>query len=140
MKTVILFSLLSIPLLEVNNQLNHEYKLLPPVTEKQAVKTQPEPAYGKMSAIEFKSQDYCRAELTDFEFDAHFSIVSANVYFSGANFRGVERGTINSSSLKPINALKGRCIPGSVVVFDEIKVKGPDNSVRTIPGVTYKLY
>ena len=94
----------------------------------------------RMSANTFKLQEYCRAELVNFEFDVHFSVVSAKVYFTGANFRGIEQGTINSSSLKPLKDLMKRCIPGSIVTFDEVKVKGPDNTIRTIPGVSYMLY
>jgi hypothetical protein len=95
---------------------------------------------GKMSATVFKHQKFCRAELKDFEFDARFDIVSATVYFSGANFRGVEKGFIASSSLQPVASLMERCIPGSIVVFDDVKVLGPDKEVRKIQGVTYLLY
>lgn len=95
---------------------------------------------GNMSAIEFKSQDFCRAEAPDFEFETKFSVVSATVYFSGANFRGVEKGFISSNSLKPVAAMKARCIPGSIVTFDQIKVIGPDKQVRVIQGVSYLLY
>jgi hypothetical protein len=103
---------------------------------------QPDPkqGIGKMRSIVFKSQEYCRAELKDFDFDVHFSIVSATVYFTGTNFTGVEKGFIVSSSLKPIRNLMDRCQPGSIVVFDDVKVKGPANEIRTIDGVTYQLY
>ena len=103
---------------------------------------QPDPKQGagKMRSVVFKSQDQCRVELKDFEFDATFSVISATVYFTGANFKGVERGFIVSSSLKPIRQLMDRCQPGSIVVFDDVKVKGPDNEIRTIDGVTYQLY
>ncbi len=103
---------------------------------------QPDPGLsdGKISSAVFKSQDYCRAELKDFEFDAQFAIQSATVYFTGANFKNVETGSINSSSLKPIKSLMNRCQPGTIVIFDNIKVKGPDNIIRTIGGVTYRLF
>ena len=39
-----------------------------------------------------------------------------------------------------IKDLMRQCQPGSIVTFDEIKVKGPDNMVRTLPGVSYILY
>jgi GldM C-terminal domain len=96
--------------------------------------------YKKISCVEFKNQDYCRAELENFEFDAHFTVVSATVYFSGANFRNTEKGFILSNSLKPIKHLMDRCKPGSIVVFDEIKVKGPDNNVSTIQGLSLSLF
>lgn len=95
---------------------------------------------GKMSCVQFKNQEFCRAELKDFDFDAKFSIVSATVYFSGANFRGVEKGAISNASLKPIKHLMERCLPGSNVVFDDVKVKGPDNEVRTITGLSLTLF
>lgn len=102
---------------------------------------QDKPGYGRMPAVEFKSQRYCRAALpADFEFEASFSVVSATVYFTGANFKTVEKGFISSSSLKPLSNLMERSIPGSIIVFDEVKVKGPDNEVRTIPGITLQLY
>jgi GldM C-terminal domain len=96
--------------------------------------------YKKISCVEFKNQDYCRAELENFEFDAHFTVVSATVYFSGANFKNTEKGFITSNSLKPIKHLMARCAPGSIVVFDEIKVKGPDNSITTIQGLNLSLF
>ncbi|MEO8771555.1 MAG: GldM family protein [Ferruginibacter sp.] len=96
---------------------------------------------GKMSAAEFKYQKFCRAEVENFDFDAKFSIISATVYFSGANFKnGVEKGAITSSSLKPVETLMTRCIPGTMVVFDDIKVIGPDKEVRTIQGLSLLLY
>lgn len=95
---------------------------------------------GKLSAVKFKNQEYCRAELENFDFDARFSIISATVYFSGANFNTVEKGFITSSSLKPIKHLMNRCIPGTLVVFDDIKVLGPDKEVRTIESVSYLLH
>ncbi len=94
----------------------------------------------KMSANTFKLQDYCRLELKDFEYEVQFVIVSAKVYFTGANFRGIEQGTINSSSLRPVKNLMNRCTQGSIVTFDEIRIKSPDNKIRTIPGVSYVLF
>lgn len=96
---------------------------------------------GKMRSIVFKSQEYCRAEMPkDFEFNVQFKIISATVYFSGANFRGVETGRINSNKLAPVKHLMDRCIPGSMVVFDEVKVLGPDKQVRSIPGLSLLLF
>ncbi len=96
---------------------------------------------GKMRSIVFKSQEYCRAEIPyEFEYDVRFNVVSATVYFTGANFTGIEKGTINSNSLKPIRHMMGRCIPGTRVVFDNVKVVGPDKKIRTIPGLNLLLY
>jgi hypothetical protein len=94
----------------------------------------------RMPAIVFKSQEYCRAELKDFEFDAHFTVTGATVYFSGTNFKNPEKAFIVSNSLKPIKPLMDRCAPGSVITFDDVKVVGPDKEKRTIPGITIVLY
>jgi hypothetical protein len=96
--------------------------------------------YKKISCVEFKNQDYCRAELENFEFDAHFTVISATVYFSGANFKNPEKVFITSNNLKPIKYLMARCAPGTLVVFDEIKVMGPDNNITTIQGLSLSLF
>ncbi len=101
---------------------------------------QQEPGVGRMRSIVFKNQDYCRAEAPDFEFEVGFKVVSATIYFTGANFSKVEKGTITSNSLKPVKPLMERCIPGTIVIFDDVKVVGPDKEVRTIPGITLQLY
>ena len=93
-----------------------------------------------MPAAEFRAQQYCRAELKDFEFNARYDIVGATVYFTGTNFSDMKSGTITSSSLLPIKGLMDLCKPGTVVVFDDVRVIGPDKEIRTIPGVTYLLY
>jgi len=111
--------------------LNHEPRVL---------NFQDETGSEKRLCAEFKAQEFCRAEISDFDFDAHFTIVSATAYFSGANFASVEKGFIKSASLKPIKSLMDRCLPGTRVTFDDIKVKGPDNIVRTIQGVSWLLY
>ena len=109
------------------------------------VKRIPDPVFkvgdGKirMTSVAFKGQDYCRAELENFDFDTKYSIVSATVYFSGANFPSVQQSAITSNSLIPIKALIARCGPGSVISFDNVKVTGPDGA-RTIDGKSIALY
>ncbi|MES2431774.1 MAG: GldM family protein [Bacteroidota bacterium] len=149
MKNVLLLSLLSLFFLQTNSQSAYKAKFVIPASYATdimnndgilALGDQQGEGAGKMSAAVFKAQDYCRAELKDFEFDARFIVVSADVYFSGANFRGVETGAITSSSFKPIKKLQERCTSGSFVFFDNIKVIGPDKKLRTIESVSYKLY
>ena len=84
-------------------------------------------------------QQYCRAELENFEFDTKYSIVSATVYFSGANFPNVQTSSLSGNSLAPLAAFIQRCGPGSVVTFDNVKVTGPDG-VRVIEGKSIALY
>jgi len=140
MKQLLLLPLLSIFLIPGNGPLPSAEKSPAPPNEANALRLQPEPENMKMLAVEFKTREWCRAELKDFEYNIHFSIVSATVYFTGTNFKSLEKGFITSNSLKPISALMARCAPGSIVIFDDVKVKGPDNEVRTIQGKTIVLH
>ncbi|CAN5844648.1 hypothetical protein BH11BAC4_BH11BAC4_09320 [soil metagenome] len=140
----------SLVFLQVNNSVTNIQKKVSPTNlpasiensdETNVLNFQNEGGTGKMSAVKFKAQEFCRAELENFDFDAHFSIISANVYFSGANFKNnIERSSITSASLKPIAKLMARCTAGTIVVFDDVKVLGPDKEVRTIQGLTLILY
>lgn len=95
---------------------------------------------GKLSVKAFQAQEYCRVEVPDFEWEVHFRVVSAEIYFTGPGFRGVEKGTLSSNSLKTIKPYMDRCQPGSIVIFDNVKVVGPDNFLRPIAGLTLRLY
>jgi len=109
------------------------------------VKMIPDPVFkvasGKprMPSVEFKNQQFCRAELEKFDFDTRFSVVSATVYFSGAGFQNVATTSLSGNSLAPLAPYFARCTPGSVVTFDNIKVTGPGGS-RTIEGRSFALY
>ena len=94
----------------------------------------------RMPSVEFKSQQYCRADIgPDFIYDVHYNVVSATVYFSGANFNNVVTTSINGNSLANIQSYIQRCGPGSVVSFDNVKVSGPDG-IRIIDGKSFALY
>src|SRR5688572_22415737 len=73
---------------------------------------------GNISAVEFKSQKYCRVEADNFEFDVKFKVVSATAYFTGANFTGVASRAFKSNDLSSLKDLMKKCIPGSIVTFD----------------------
>jgi gliding motility-associated protein GldM len=98
---------------------------------------------GKIQSNIFKAQDFLRAELSNFDFDARFNVVGSTVYFAGAGFSsggGVQTGNITSGSLAPIKSKMELCKPGSTVTFDELKVVGPDGRTRTIPPVSFVLF
>ena len=95
---------------------------------------------GRMQSVVFKNQQFCRADLENFDFDARFNVVSATVYFSGANFPSVQTATITGGSLAGISSQLSRCIPGSSITFDNVKVQGPDGVIRSIPGPGFILY
>ena len=97
---------------------------------------------GRVQSVVFKNQQFARADLENFDFDARFNVVSATVYFAGAGFPGgVQTASITGGSLAGLSAQLSKCQPGSTVIFDNVKVQGPDGVVRTIqnaPG--FSLY
>lgn len=109
------------------------------------VKRIPDPIFkvgsgkARVAAVEFKSQQFCRADLENFEFDLRYNVVGATVYFSGANFPNVATASISSNSLESVRALISRCGPGSSVTFTNIRVSGPDGT-RTIDERSITLY
>jgi len=110
------------------------------------VKRIPDPVFkvgpssgGAIQAAVFKAQQFCRADLDNFDFDARFQVVAATVYFTGAGFPVPQPVTLTGNNLGSI-AQMAKCQPGSSVIFDQIKVVGPDGSQRTIqaPGFLLK--
>ena len=148
MKQLLLFSLLLVCMLSVNSQYSYVdnsvvnpgyFSFVDNYAEGIDLNAQPEQGNEKMSAAIFKSQEYCRAEVKDFEFEAPFKIISATIYFSGTNFRNTEKAVLTSNSLKPAKHLMERCAPGSIVIFDNVKVIGPDKIERVLPGPSLVL-
>jgi gliding motility-associated protein GldM len=94
---------------------------------------------GRMPVVEFRGQQFCRADLLGFDFDLRYTVVSATVYFGGAGFPSTAIGSITSNSLAPVAANMARCVPGSSVAFTNVKVSGPDGT-RSIDDITIQLY
>ncbi|MBU3714773.1 MAG: hypothetical protein FGM46_07470 [Ferruginibacter sp.] len=110
------------------------------------VKRIPDPEFkigfgnSRISLIEFKAQNYCRAELSkDFPLDCKFTILEATISFSGNGFPEIKSSKINGNSLENIKTLMNQCVSGSVVTIENIKVQGPDG-VRTINDRTLTLF
>jgi len=97
------------------------------------------PGGTRMPTVTFKNQQFCRAELENFDFDVKYNVVSATVYFSGAGFPNVVQASINSNNLTTLSNYLSRCQPGTAVTFDNVKVLGPDGN-RSIQGVGVILY
>jgi gliding motility-associated protein GldM len=94
---------------------------------------------ARVPAVEFKNQQYCRADLLNFDFDLRYTVVSATVYFGGAGFPNPAIGNITGGSLAGVAALMARCGPGTNIAFTNIKVQGPDG-VRAIDEAAIALY
>jgi gliding motility-associated protein GldM len=87
---------------------------------------------GTMQAVVFRGQQYVRAELENFDFEARFSVTGATVYFNNPGDRNVKKVTLSSGSLAPAADYMKTLVPGSTVIFDNIRVVGPDGQPRTI--------
>ena len=87
---------------------------------------------GKMQAVIFRSQQFVRADLENFDFEAKFNVTGATVYFTNPGDRNVKQVSLTSGSLGPAAAYMQTLVPGSTVIFDNIRVVGPDGQPRTI--------
>jgi len=87
---------------------------------------------GRMQAAAFRAQQFVSAVLENFDFEAHFSVTGATIYFNNPGDRNVKQVTLNSGSLAGAQAYMSQLVPGSTVIFDNIRVVGPDGQTRTI--------
>lgn len=87
---------------------------------------------GKMQAVIFRSQPFVRADLENFDFEAKFNVTGATVYFTNPGDRNVKQVSLTSGSLAPAKQYMDGLVPGSTVIFDNIRVIGPDGQTRTI--------
>jgi gliding motility-associated protein GldM len=100
-------------------------------------------AGGRIPVNNLKAQQGVRADLRDFVFEGvKFDIVSYVFYATGAGF--TENAQVSQNSGPYFNdvskKLLERCRPGSTVVIDEIKVRGPDGGIRVLPPIPFNLY
>ncbi|MBK6634102.1 MAG: hypothetical protein IPG38_07080 [Chitinophagaceae bacterium] len=80
----------------------------------------------------FRGQQFVRADLENFDFEARFSVTGATVYFTNPGDRNVKQVSLSSGSLAPAAEYMKTLAPGSTVIFDNIRVVGPDGQPRTI--------
>jgi hypothetical protein len=109
------------------------------------VKRIPDPVFkvgpssgGAIQAAVFKAQQFCRADLDNFDFNARFQVVSGIAYFTGAGFPVPQQVNITGNNLAGIPQMQ-KCGPGTSVIFDQIQVIGPDGSKRTISAPGFLL-
>ena len=87
---------------------------------------------GRMQAAAFRAQQFVSAVLENFDFEAHFSVTGATMYFNNPGDRNVKQVSLSGGSLGPAAAYMSQLVPGSTVIFDNIRVVGPDGQTRTI--------
>ncbi len=87
---------------------------------------------GKMAAVAFRSQRFLRADLKDFIFDAKYNVTGATMYITNPGARAPQMFNLSSGDMSPAAAAIGAVQPGSSVIFDNIRVVGPDGKSKTI--------
>lgn len=98
---------------------------------------------GRVPANSIKAQQGVRADLRDFVFEGvTFTIVSYVVYATGKGFE--EQAAYSQNAGAYFNGeskrILDRCRPGSTVVIDEIRARGPAGDTRVLPTMAFNLY
>ena len=99
-------------------------------------------AGGRIATNAFKAQQGVRADLRDFVFEGvKFDITSFVFYATGTGFPEA-RYVQNSGPYFNADAKKflEQCKPGSTVVIDEIRAKGPGGDTRVLPTMAFNLF
>lgn len=94
---------------------------------------------GSVKAATFKVQRGMLAELENFDFDIKFQVVSYEMTYAAAR-----QDLLSTTADGPLFTQKmmdylSKAKPGDIFYFDKIKVKGPDQVVRPLPGIVFKL-
>jgi gliding motility-associated protein GldM len=98
---------------------------------------------GRVPANAVKAQQGVRADLRDFVFEGvKFDIIGFTVYATGRGFEeqpGISQNPgayFNGESKRILDRLR----PGSSLIIDEIKARGPAGDTRTLPTMAFNLY
>jgi len=98
---------------------------------------------GRVPANAVKAQQGVRADLRDFVFEGvKFDIIGFTVYATGRGFEEQAQYSPNGGAY--FNAESKRILdklrPGSTLIIDEIKARGPAGDTRTLPNMAFNLY
>ncbi len=99
-------------------------------------------AGGLIATNAIKAQQGVRADLRDFVFEGvKFDIVSYVFYATGNGFQEGPGSSQNSGPYFNADSKRylERCKPGSTVVIDEIRARGPDGGTRVLPPIVFNL-
>jgi gliding motility-associated protein GldM len=93
---------------------------------------------GQMTKGELTGASGVFARMENFDFDLSFSVVS---FVMSMNVNGVfVEKKANGPAITPeMKTLLNGAKPGNKVFFEQVTVKGPDGSLRKIPGVNIKV-
>ncbi|MCB9255986.1 MAG: gliding motility protein GldM [Chitinophagales bacterium] len=77
--------------------------------------------------------------LKDFDFEARFNVISYDFYLTSGGELLPARGNNGPLYSSGVSNLLDRAKPNDLVVFDNIKVQGPDGKTRKIPSMTFQI-
>lgn len=78
--------------------------------------------------------------LKDFDFEARFTVVSYDFYLTSGGELLPARGNSGPMYSGTVSNLIDRAKPNDLMVFDNIKVQGPDGKTRKIPGMSFQIF
>lgn len=94
---------------------------------------------GSVKAPNFKVQKGMQAVLENFDFDIRFNIVSYEMTYAAARQDLLSTSTDGPLFSQKMQDYLSKAKPGDVFYFDKIKAKGPDGTIRSLPGIVFKL-
>ena len=95
-------------------------------------------ADGSMTKSELMGQAGVFAKMENFDFDLKFTVVSFVLSIS-INGVFVEKKSMGPGITPEMKTMMGGAKPGNRVFFEQVTVKGPDGTLRKIPGVNIKV-
>ncbi len=94
---------------------------------------------GKINKATLQAQGGLVAVLENFDFDARFTITGYTFMLAqkggDVSPKNVDGPIMNES----VKSVIGRAKPGDIVIFDNIKAKGPDGTSRNLPSLTFTI-
>jgi len=95
---------------------------------------------GTVTVGTFSIQQYLFADLgADFLFDIKFPVLSYDVSYVPNKKDLIGPKSFTGGSLAPISDLMHAARPKDLFYFENIKVRMPNGTIRSLPSVTYKL-
>lgn len=93
-----------------------------------------------MKSSEFKAQGGLRADLEDFVFEGvKYAVVGYRMAIQKKSGEYVEGDATSEYWPKNLSGAINAIKPGDEVYFDNVRVKGPDNKVRSMQNINFKI-
>ncbi len=90
------------------------------------------------SKVRMKAGDFLNAK--KITAGTGYEVTEATVYFSAAGFPKIKYSTLNGNELIKLKEYVENCIIGSVITFDNVRVKGDNGYYATVDGLSIQLY